>query len=409
MNTSEPTLACPSDESRAEKELIVKIVVAHLTAAVAFCNFLSLRNEKLTSIEPVLFLLSPFIVVFQTILGLVVINVASIYNIVFISRSFREHVDAYARQWSILFGRKPDSNTGVKRSPTESLESQENTTRSKLGKAWVRLGSSATTFGTLFQCVSTIFLYKRRYELHGWDSLTIVDYRTFELAVGGAFVSVLSLAFLLRLPGFGYAPETEYRSTEEAPEEPIILFFRGDTRRCPRWYQFYTSDHGHHSSMLAWFLCVCSATYRGQVLIPRVYGGVYAAMHQMVMEKFSLDISVTRFYVYVGIFLVVAFTMSKIYLLIDKAASCSALVLLPFMLIVAGVAIAFFCMWLMMLAPLVVVSFLPVVNGPLCAFGLKGYEVQQMLSQPPFVPPMNETECLALWKDPMAEYLWSLV
>jgi hypothetical protein len=55
---------CPEGESRGVKELVVKLIVAHLTAVVAFCHHQSLHNERLDISEPVLFLLSPLIVVF---------------------------------------------------------------------------------------------------------------------------------------------------------------------------------------------------------------------------------------------------------------------------------------------------------------------------------------------------------
>jgi hypothetical protein len=61
---------CPDGDTRGVRELVVKLIVAHLTAVVAFCNLQSLREERLASIEPVLFLLSPFMVIFQTALGL---------------------------------------------------------------------------------------------------------------------------------------------------------------------------------------------------------------------------------------------------------------------------------------------------------------------------------------------------
>ncbi|KAF4973362.1 hypothetical protein FSARC_340 [Fusarium sarcochroum] len=409
MDTSDLPILCPPGDSRTERELIVKLIVAHVTAVVAFCNFLSVRNERLDTIEPVLFLLSPFIVVFQTFLGLLAINFLFVIHVVTIPRSFYDHVDAYARQWNMLFGRKLESNSsGIKRTPTGTLESQRTTTRSKLGKARIRLGNSAATFGTLFQCVSTIFLYKRRYESYGWDSLTIVDHRAFELAVGGAFVSVLGLALLLRLPGFGYAPETEY--TSDALTDFIILFSRGDTRRCPRWYQIlYFSDLGHHSSAFTFFLCVASATYKGQVLSLGTLGTIYAGIYEISMEQFSLDMSITRFYIYVGVFFVVAFAIARLYFFISDRGNCSPMVMVPFALAICCVAIAIYCVWMIMLCPLLVISFLPVISGPTCAFTIKGYDAKHMFLQPPFVPPSNETECLALWKDPVAEYLWSLV
>jgi hypothetical protein len=62
----------------------------------------------------------------------------------------------------------------------------------------------------------------------------------------------------------------------------------------------------------------------------------------------------------------------------------------------------------------------PVVSfGPVCGLVPKGIEAYVLFSQPPFRTADNgtdydlwwndqKTECLLLWKDPMADYLWSL-
>jgi hypothetical protein len=194
---------CPEGESRGVKELVVKLIVAHLTAVVAFCHLQSLRNERLDTFEPVLFLLSPLIVVFQTAAGLIVIHYYFIDSMVRSPKSWANHISTYARQYNILFARKPH------------LLGQliEEDRRPKPGEVWVNLGRLLVMSGTLFQFMATIFLYRRRRNLYGWESLTIIDHRTFELAVGGAAVSVLSILLVLRLPGFVEAPLISY--TEE--------------------------------------------------------------------------------------------------------------------------------------------------------------------------------------------------
>ncbi|WKT51769.1 hypothetical protein QSH57_002283 [Fusarium oxysporum f. sp. vasinfectum] len=247
---------CPDGDTRTEKEMIVKLIVAHFTAVVAFCNFQSLRNERLDTIEPILFLLSPLIVIAQTALGIIIINVAFVSNVAQSPNSFSLHLETYARRWNTLFGKKPSQ---PRRTPTGSLE----TMQSRFGSAWIRLGRAVAIFATLFQFAATIFLYRRRKSLHGWDSLTVVDHRTFELSAGGAAVSILSLALLLKFPGFGQAPETLY--IPEFKTDPAIIFCRGDSRRCPSWYQIlYASDIGSTTSATTWLACVLSSTYKGE-------------------------------------------------------------------------------------------------------------------------------------------------
>ena len=214
-------IECPDGDSRTEKEIIVKLIVAHFTAIVAFCNFQSLRNEKLDTIEPLLFLLSPLLVIVQTGLGIVIIIISFFKNLALSPKLYLEHLATVSRRWTTLFGTK----------------SRDTPTGSRLGRAWIRLGRTLAIFATLFQFAATIFLYRRRKELHGSEALTIVDHRTFELSVGGAAVSVLSLALILKFPGFGRIPETTYTPEIEADTDTKILFCRGDSRRCPSWYQ----------------------------------------------------------------------------------------------------------------------------------------------------------------------------
>src|SRR6478736_6621943 len=121
------TIECPDGDTRTEKEIIVKIIVAHFTAIVAFCNFQSLRNERLDTIEPLLFLLSPLIVVVQTGLGLVIITISFFKNLAVSPKLFRDHLATVSRRWPTLFGKK-------------STGSFEPSVKSRLGRAWIRLG-----------------------------------------------------------------------------------------------------------------------------------------------------------------------------------------------------------------------------------------------------------------------------
>ncbi|KAM0355092.1 hypothetical protein ACHAPU_000950 [Fusarium lateritium] len=398
---------CPDGDTRTTKELIVKLIVAHLTAITAFCNFQSLRNERLDSIEPILFLLSPLIVVVQTALGLIVIHAALIYNIALRPREFQKNIGDYAHQWNMLFGRNqlPEFTES---DDTLNGPSRRRAIRSELGRAWLRLGRSAAIFGTLFQFIATIFLYKRRLNLHGWDSLTVVDHRTFELSVGGAAVSILSLALLLRFPGFNGAPQTEY--VPKIDMEATIIFCRGDPRRCRYWYQiFYMSDFGSTTSALTWLFCVGSSTYKGESKWLEMMGKIYIGIYEMFEGWLPFDMTVTTFYLFVGAFFVVVYIAARIFTKSSRMEKTSVWVVIPGLLFIGSIVLAFFCMWIICLMPLLLFWLPAMVSGPTCIFLTKGYEIRALFSQPPFTASASESDCILLWKDPLAEYLWSLV
>ncbi|KAH7151536.1 hypothetical protein DER46DRAFT_650585 [Fusarium sp. MPI-SDFR-AT-0072] len=393
---------CPDGDTRTEKEMVVKLIVAHFTAVVAFCNFQSLRNERLDTIEPILFLLSPLIVVAQTALGVIIINVSFISNLAQSPKSISLHLEAYARRWNTLFGKKPSQ---PRRTPTGSLERSQ----SRFGSAWIRLGRAVAIFATLFQFAATIFLYRRRKELHGWAALTVVDHRTFELSVGGAVVSILSLPLLLKFPGFGQAPETLY--IPELKPDPAIIFCRGDSRRCPSWYQIlYASDIGSATSAATWLACVLSSTYKGESIPLHFLYEFYIGIYTEFARVFSLQISMPIFYLFVAVFFAVFFTLPHVYNGPGfEAVGKSLWATIPALLAVLAAILTFFCMFMLMMLPVLLVLLPSLVSGPGSIFTMKGYETRALFSEPPFTPVMNETDCLLLWKDPVAEYLWSLV
>ncbi|KAF5666683.1 hypothetical protein FHETE_6182 [Fusarium heterosporum] len=398
---------CSDGDNRTTKELIVKLIVAHVAAIAAFCNLQSLRNERLDSIEPILFLLSPLIVVVQTALGLIVIHAALIYNIVFSPRPFQEKLGNYSHQWKMLFGRNPPSKS-VELDGALSGPLRRRAIRSELGRAWLKLGRSAAIFGTLFQFFATIFLYRRRLNLHGWDSLTVVDHRTFELSVGGAAASILSLALLLRFPGFNETPRTDYVPNLDI--EATLIFCRGDPRRCPRWYQIlYLSDFGSTTSALAWLFCVGSSTYKGESKWLNMMQDTYIALFGIFEGWLPADTAVTTFYLLVGVFLVVAYIAVQTFAKSVRMENASMWVLIPGLIFICSIALAVFYLYMMCLMPLVFFSFPAMLSGPTCIFLTKGYEIRALFSQPPFITPGSESDCLLLWKDPLAEYLWSLV
>ncbi|KAF5637803.1 hypothetical protein F52700_4505 [Fusarium sp. NRRL 52700] len=381
--------------------MVVKLIVAHFTAIVAFCNWQSLRNERLDTIEPIIFLLSPLIVVAQTALGVVVINISFIFDVALSLKSVSLHVETYARRWNTLFGKKPSQ---FLRTPTGSLEERQ----PRFGKAWIRLGSVIATFATLFQFAATIFLYRQRKDLHGWESLTVVDHRTFELAVGGAVVSILSLALLLKLPGSGQMPDTLY--VPEFKPDPAVIFCRGDSRRCPSWYQIlYASDIGSATSAATWLACVLSSTYKGESIPLNFLSESYTAIYTEFTRAFSLQISMPVFYLLVAAYFAAFFIIPNTY----KGSGFQNLhtlwTIIPALLVVLAVTLIFFCMFMLMIMPAVLVLIPSLISGPGSIFTMKGYETRAMFSQPPFTPMMNETDCVLLWKDPVSEYLWSLV
>ncbi|KAF4444230.1 hypothetical protein FACUT_811 [Fusarium acutatum] len=392
---------CPDGDTRTEKEMVVKLIVAHFTSIVAFCNWQSLRNEKLDTIEPILFLLSPLIVIAQTALGVIIINASFIFSLAQSPKSFSLHVEAYAQRWNTLFGKKSSQPW---RTPTGSLEARQ----SHFGSAWIRLGRAIAIFATLFQFAATIFLYQRRKDLHGWDALTVVDHRTFELSVGGAAVSILSLALLLKLPGSGQMPETLY--IPELKPDPAVIFCRGDSRRCPSWYQIlYDSDIGSATSAATWLACVLSSTYKGKSLpfnfLSEFYQGIYAEFTRV----FSLQISLPIFYLFVAAYFAAFFIISNMYKGTGFQNLHTLWTIIPALLVVLAVVLTFFCMFMLMITPAVLVLLPSLVSGPGSIFTMKGYETRALFSQPPFKPVTSETDCLLLWKDPVAEYLWSLV
>ncbi|RBR25508.1 uncharacterized protein FIESC28_01746 [Fusarium coffeatum] len=390
------TIECSDGDTRTEKEIIVKLIVAHFTAIVAFCNFQSLRNEKLDTVEPLLFLLSPLLVIVQTGLGIVIIIISFFTDLAVSPKLYLDHLATVSRRWTALFGTK----------------SRDTPTGSRLGRAWIRLGRTLAIFATLFQFAATIFLYRRRKELHGSEALTIVDHRTFELSVGGAAVSVLSLALILKFPGFGRTPETPYTPEIEADTDTKILFCRGDSRRCPSWYQIlYATDIGSGTSAATWLACVSSSTYKGESLLLSYVSKVYSGIYKDASHTLSLDVSMPIFYLLVAAFFGVFFTFS--HLCKDsgfsKRLSNSLWVLIPALLILVVAIVAFMCMVILMVVPISLYLVPSVLSGPGCIFTMKGLEIRDVFSQPPFEVSTNRTDCLLLWKDPAADYLWSLV
>ncbi|CEI70375.1 hypothetical protein FVEN_g1116 [Fusarium venenatum] len=399
---------CPEGETRGAKELVVKLIVAHLTAVVAFCHLQSLRNERLDTIEPVLFLLSPFIVVFQTALGLVTIHCHLIESMLRSPKSWPTHMSIYARHWSLLFARKP----------TPRLKGDDDY-RSKPGGAWLNLGRLLVMSGTLFQFVATIFLYRRRWNLYGWESLSIVDHRTFELAVGGATLTVMSIFLALRLPGFAEAPLTPYTQENSPAPEQIIIFCRGDGRRCPKWYlPLYISEYVPETTAATWLLCVFFSTYQGEMIWLGHVTYLSILIYEISTEPLGLHVSVWTFYLLAAMLISLWTAAAKILSRLPSSTFTDLdrkhpWIARPAIIILGAMFFSFYFilgMFMVMCVSLLGFAILPALLSSVVSIGLtKGWEAHAMFSQVPFGTNDEATECLLLWKDPVAEYLWSLV
>ncbi|KAL6914684.1 hypothetical protein FSST1_012444 [Fusarium sambucinum] len=399
---------CPDGDTRGAKELVVKLIVAHLTAVVAFCHLQSLRNERLDTIEPVLFLLSPFIAVFQTAIGLVTIHFYLIESMIRSPKSWLTHMSIYARRWSLLFARKP----------TPRLKGDDDYWSKPKG-AWLNLGRLLVMSGTLFQFVATIFLYRRRWNLYGWESLSIVDHRSFELAVGGATVTALSILLVLRLPGFTEAPLIPYTQENGTTPEQMIMFCRGDARRCPQWYMpLYISGYVPETTAVTWLLCVYSSTYQGELAWLRQLAFMYTLVYEGFSEKLGLNVSIWTFYLLAAVSCGLWVVASKILTRITNVAIADferkyPWVGRPALIIVGGATFCFFFVFIIFIIICISLfgfSILPAMLSGWASIGLtKGWETQAMFLQVPFKTNDEANECLLLWKDPVADYLWSLV
>lgn len=410
---------CPPDASRTSRELIVKLVVAHLTGVTAFCNLVSLRKDPLDSIEPILFFASPLIVLTQTTLGLVLMIFDFVTKVIRSPSSIREQGQLLERRWRILFCPRAEpkvdtlemSQDGFIGTPSKNNSWQSSHEES----AWVRLGRTIITLGTLFQCSATIFLYNRRIELHGKESLTVADHRCFEIAVGSAFVAVLSMALLLRFPGFTQpTPEAEYK--KEPREDALYLFCRGDSRRCSCWYQFiYIKDFGSESTAATFFWCFLSTSHNGTSVVVSIIKMAYPGLYEAFITQEGDHISMFGFYrnlvIVSGVLLTIVISFTKRFEKEKKKKknfTWWSLIPVAF----AGLSsIALMCIGMVFIVyPFFIIWVPGMFSGVGSILFMRIKEYKMLLRQPPFALASDEfPACPALWKDPMAEYLWSLM
>ncbi|KAM6528031.1 hypothetical protein FALCPG4_009060 [Fusarium falciforme] len=396
-------LLCPVDDRRTARELMVKFIIAHFTAVAAFCNYLSLRNQELASIEPILFLFCPLIVPLQIFLGFLLITGVCIANIVTGRSSLGHEWSTYTRRLTTLLGKKAITNapSGLTRSPTGSLESggAGQVAGSRLAKAYVTAGRLLLVLGTLFQCVATIFLYARRVDERGWESLSAIDFRTFELAIGAAAVSVVSAALLLNFPGFGQA-------TQEASGGHIdaaLPLFAGDPQRsCRWWFLGYSEKHGLWTCIIPIYaLCNLACMSNGTPVVSQ-------RSHWIFLEVFLKEcLLMSRFVFIPGILGVILATHAWIKGRTNPKTN-PRLGLKQFFEYLMLPSVTYLGFTLVM--PLYMSLGLVVVGSAFEVLWVKGFEAYDVWSEFEFAASADEAHvCPTLWKDPVSEYLWSLM
>lgn len=389
---------CPLEDRRTARELMVKLIIAHFTAVVAFCNYLSLRNQDLASIEPIIFLFCPLIVPIQTSMGFLLISGVCVANIVTDRSPLGHEWSTFTRRLRNLLGRKPD-DTNLTRSPTGSLESggAGRIAGSRLARAYVTTGRLLVVLGTLFQCVATIFLYARRVDKRGWESLSAVDFRAFELAIGGAAVSVLSAALLLSLPGFGQAAQ----GVPDGHVDAALPSFAGDPRRsCRWWFLGYSEKHGLWTCIIPIYaLCHLACMSNGTLVVAQ-------RSHWVLVEVFLEQcLFLARFVFLPGILGVILATVAWIKGRIDPSTKPGCEHLLGFLLYPSVLYLG-----LCLAMPLALSLGVVVVGSAFEVLLVKGLEAYDVWSGIEFaVSPDEAHACPTLWKDPVSEYLWSLM
>jgi hypothetical protein len=147
-------------------------------------------------------------------------------------------------------------------------------------------------------------------------------------------------------------------------------------------------------------------------------GYLYNTYYETFNERLGLDVSVATFYCLLGVFFSVGLTVGKMSMRLTKLNLANferkhPWIAVPLMLILYGAC--FSSGWIFLL---LVILFLSTVGlcglpamlcGPICIAWAKGLETHELFSQVPFGTRDDVTKCLLLWKDPLAEYLWSLV
>ncbi|KAF4997425.1 hypothetical protein FDECE_12076 [Fusarium decemcellulare] len=402
LTAAEPL--CPLDDIRTSRELITKFVIAHFTAVTAFCHYLSLRNYDLATVEPILFLLCPLIVIVQTLIGLLLVNGALVSNLLVNRTPLREALNKYSHHLRMQFGKRPVTwpSHRMARSSTGSLEAggPTETTRSTLAKFYLTIGRLLVVFGVLFQCVASIFLYARRIDKQGWESLSVVDFRSFELAIGGATVAILSIALLLNIPGFAQpAPDPPYESCDHI--ELLLPMLRGDTRRSRRWWYLpHAPEHNIGEwPMMLYGLCHIACMSNG---FPVVIRRSHWLLGELVMRE---SLYLAR-YVFVPALLGVLLAVVELTKRLTRKGKAAGISVLLQMLSYPPLTYLGFTI----LTPLAMLISLGMAEGIFVVLWTKGNELYSFSSELAFAAAPDKLQaCPTLWKDPVSDYLWSLM
>lgn len=236
MSTPDAPLLCPPDNRRSVAELVLKLAASHFTCVLAACHLLSIRRGKLTSWEPYLYLLCPLLPVIRLAIGLVLALLAFVFSILCFALRRRsdgtltgvlEARRTFFLRLRILVGKGPGDGSHqwrrkktpewmVRRTRTVAVEAGEwavaegndndmaGVEKPSMWRQWryVELWRVVALLWTGFLCCTTIHLFRRRVALAGWESVTMVDSRALEMAVGGVVVVVMSVAVVIGVPGF---------------------------------------------------------------------------------------------------------------------------------------------------------------------------------------------------------------
>jgi hypothetical protein len=172
---------CPLTDRRSSKEVWLALFVAHFTTILAFCHLLSIRGDRILSWRLFFQITSPFLIITQHALALLVILAALLYALACGNASPKM---AYTFLHRLLGTTKPIS------------EVDTNARHESLIK---RLGRITVVLAFLTQCITTIYLYSRRVSR---NAVTFADQRIFELACGGILTALLTLGFFCNIPPF---------------------------------------------------------------------------------------------------------------------------------------------------------------------------------------------------------------
>ena len=175
-----PEELCPWTERRLPLELKVKLLIIHITVFISYSHLLHLRAEKRSVMHFVFLVAAPIYGVNLAILPIVALCIQAI-----LCRFDRERM---AQTIGVLIGElgNPQEETRQDR----PIEWPPNIT-------WTRCRAMAAQCIPLCQCVTSIWLFVRRFR-HG--SAALYDYRVLQLALLGLGSSFMALVHVILQP-----------------------------------------------------------------------------------------------------------------------------------------------------------------------------------------------------------------